>query len=295
MVPTSNEKKIIKRLRFIRLMNAYLPLSIMTFIINKSANRVKLPAGVIEEEILADNVRCLWLKPQHHSKDQVLLYLHGGGFILGITSLHLRMIAYLVQKMSLPSLVVDYRLGPKYPFPGALDDCVKTYRWLLKEGYKAENIVIAGDSAGGNLALTSLMKLRDDEDKLPAAVACLSPVGALTGNRDGNKVKYDPVLHPRAGKRFNQGYLGNNDPHNPLISPIFGNLKEFPPLLIHAGENEILRDQAVQIESKAKESGVDVHLEIYPRMFHVWQIYPSLPQTMDSLDKVSKFLKSHLN
>ena len=289
------EKKVRKNLRFIRLLNAYMPLYLMHFIINKTANRVKMPAGVTREEIYADNVRCEWLKPQNHSEDQVLLYLHGGGFILGLTSLHLEMIAQLVLKMDIPSFIVDYHLAPKYPFPAALDDCVTAYRWLLKEGYKAGNIVIAGDSAGGNLVITSLMKLRDDGDPLPAAAACLSPVADMSKKKENYTNRYDPVLHPRAGKRYDRAYVGNNDPHDPLISPVYGNFFKFPPLLIHAGENEILKDDAIQIEQKAKEEHVNVQLEVYPRMFHVWQIYPSLPQTKDSLDKIATFLKRHLD
>ena len=112
---------------------------------------------------------------------------------------------------------------------------------------------MAGDSAGGNIVLTSLMKLRDEGDRLPAAVACLSPVANLTKERDIVKVKQDLVLHPRASKRFDESYIGDNDPKDPLISPIYGNLNKFPPMLIHAGENEFLKDDAIQIEIKAKK------------------------------------------
>lgn len=267
----------------------------MSFLIKKSASRVKLPDGVTREEVFADDVRCEWLIPQNYVEDKVLLYLHGGGFILGLTSLHLEMITYLVQKLGFRSLVVDYRLAPKYPFPAALNDCVTVYRWLLKNGFKPENIVVAGDSAGGNFVLTSLMKLRDEGDKLPVAVACLSPVANLTKERDREKLKQDPVLHPRASKRFDQSYIGNSDPKEPLISPIYGSLNNFPPMLIHAGKNEFLKDDAIQIEQKAKDSGVEVQLEIFPGMFHVWQIYLSLPQAIQSLDKIAVFLKAHLN
>lgn len=295
MEPALIEKKYRRRLQLTRFLNAYLPLSIMRFLINKSVNRVHLPADVTREEIFADTVRCEWLKPQKHSEKQVLLYLHGGGFILGLTSLHLEMIAYLVQKMGIPSLVVDYRTAPKYPFPGALDDCVQVYRWLIRQGYKPKNIVFAGDSAGGNLTITSLMKLRDDGDPLPAAAACLSPVADMAKKKNTYSIKYDPVLHPRAGKRYNRAYIGKSNPKDPLISPVYGSLKELPPLLIHAGENEVLKDDAIQIEQKAKNSGVNVQLEVFPGMWHVWQIYHELPQTIDSLDKICDFFNSYLN
>ena len=291
---TPLNKKFRRQLRITRFMNAYLPLSFMRFIIKKSANRVKLPEGVTREKIIVNGVRCEWLTPQNYSQDQILLYLHGGGFIIGLTSLHLEMIAYLVTKMKIRSLVVDYRIAPEHPFPASLEDCVNAYKWLMANGYKAENIVIAGDSAGGNLALTSVMKLRDEGEKLPVAVACLSPVGDMAKRKDAYQKRYDPVLHPRASKRYNRAYIVNNDPLNPLISPNYGSMKNFPPLLIHCGENEILKDDAIQIEHNAKESGVDVQLKIYPGMFHVWQIYHTLPQTKDSLDEVIAFLTAYL-
>lgn len=287
------KKEYRRQLRTIRFLNAYLPISLMQFIIRKSANRVKLPEGVKREKVVIDNVRCEWITPEDYAEDKVLLYLHGGGFILGLTSLHLEMIALLSQKLGFRILVVDYKLAPKYPFPAPLDDCVTAYRWLLKNGFKSENVAIAGDSAGGNLVITSLMELRDDGDKLPAAVACLSPVANLT-KRTKSTVKYDPVLHPRARKRFDRSYVRDNDPTNPLISPIYGELHDFPPILIHAGEIEILKDDAIQIEQKARQEGINVQLEIFPGMWHVWQIFLTLPEAMDSLDKISTFLKNHL-
>lgn len=265
----------------------------MQFVIRKSANRAKLPNGVKREKIDIDTVRCEWIIPEDFAEDKVLLYLHGGGFILGLTSLHLEMIAHLSQKLGFRILVVDYRLAPKYPFPAPLDDCVTTYRWLLQQGFKPEKVAIAGDSAGGNLTLTSLMKLRDEGDKLPAVAACLSPVANLT-KRETSTITYDPVLHPRARKRFDISYIKNNDPKNPLISPIFGELKDFPPMLIHAGEIEILKDDAIQLEQKARQEGVNVQLEIFPGMWHVWQIFLSLPEAIDSLDKIASFLKEYL-
>ena len=127
-------KKFRRQLRITRFMNAYLPLSFMRFIIKKSVNRVKLPEGVTREEIITNGVRCEWLIPQNYSQDQILLYLHGGGFIIGLTSLHLEMIAYLVTKIGIRSLVVDYQIAPEHPFPASLDDCVNAYKWLIAEG-----------------------------------------------------------------------------------------------------------------------------------------------------------------
>jgi acetyl esterase/lipase len=202
--------------------------------------------------------------------------------------------AYLAQQMGMRVLMVDYRTAPKHPFPAALDDCVTAYRWLLKQGTVAQKIAVAGDSAGGNLTITMLMRVRDSGNSLPAAAACLSPVTDLTARANPRPGFKDPLLSPRAGKFYNQSYLGNNDARNPLISPVFGDLRGLPPLLVHAGEDEILRDDALRIAGVARSAGVDVRLEIYPRMWHVWQIFLSLPQAIQSLDDIAHFLKAHL-
>lgn len=294
MTQSDAERRIRARLPLTRFLNAYLPLSIAQWVIEKSAEHVKLPNDVKREAVFADGVACEWLIPENSPSDKILLYLHGGGFIYGLTSLHIEMVANLAEKMGIKTLMVDYRLAPKHPFPAALDDCVRAYHWLLKEGFSASNIVVAGDSAGGNLTITTLMKLRDDDDKLPAAAACLSPVADLTNKETVFEKSYDAVLHPRAAKFMRESYVANNDPHHPFISPIFGDWHGLPPLLIHAGEDEFLRNDAVSIEALIKEAGGEVYLEIYPRMWHVWQLYLQLPQTKQSFDRIAQFLKSHL-
>ncbi len=294
MTPSSAERTIRAGLPITRFLNAYLPLSVARWVIKRSAASVRLPADVTCEVVSADGVPCEWLIPQNSPKDQVLLYLHGGGFILGLTSLHLQMVAYLARKMGVRVLVVDYRVAPDYPFPAPLDDCVTAYRWLLKQGISAQNIVVAGDSAGGNLTITTLMKLRDSGEQLPAAAACLSPVADLTDRDELFKQVSDPLLHPRAARVANRSYVAHNDARDPLISPVFGDWRGLPPLLLHAGEDEVLRDDAVRIEDVAKEAGVDVRLEIYPRMWHVWQLHLTLPQAVQSLDDIAQFLTSHL-
>jgi epsilon-lactone hydrolase len=294
MTPSSVERKIRARLPILRFMQAYLPLSVVRWVEKRAATRVYPPADITREVVSADGVRCEWLIPQNSPKDYVLLYLHGGGFVYKLTSLHREMAAYLARKMGARALMVDYRVAPDHPFPAPLDDCVAAYRWLLKQGISARNIVVAGDSAGGNLTITTLMKLRDSGDPLPAAAACLSPVADLTDKDDLFKQVNDPLLHPRAGRIYRQSYVAHNDARDPLISPAFGDWHGLPPLLLHAGEDEILRDDAVRIEQLAKAAGVEVRLEIYPRMWHVWQLYLTLPQAIQSLDDIAQFLQSHL-
>lgn len=294
MTQSAIEEKIRSTLPITRWITAYMPVKLMQWIIEKTVSRAKMPDGVTQQPVTANGIPCHWIIPQNSPQDKVLLYLHGGGFIFGVTSIHLEMLAYLANKMGIRALMVDYRLAPQHPFPAALEDCISAYQWLRTQGYPAENIVIAGDSAGGNLTLTTLMALRDDGDALPAAAACLSPVADLSNKEAGFKEGFDAILHPKAAKFMNKSYVADNDATNPLLSPIYGDWHGLPPLLIHAGEEEILREDAIQAEKLAKEAGVDVTLEIYPRMWHVWQISPELPQAKQSLDDIAAFLKAHL-
>jgi monoterpene epsilon-lactone hydrolase len=288
------ERKIRASFPFIRFLQAYLPLRVSRWLLKRSVARLRLQPGVQRQTLLADGVPCEWLISQTASPDQVLLYLHGGGFVLGVTHLHLKMVAYMAEKMAVRALMVDYRLGPEYPYPAALDDCVAAYRWLLKQGIQAHNIVLAGDSAGGNLAITSQMKLRDGGLPLPAAAACLSPVTDFTNKDNPQDGFKDPILPARAINFYNRAYVGQSDPRNPLISPVYGDLHGLPPLLVHVGEDEILREDALRLTNLAKSVGVDVRLEIYPRMWHVWQLYLNMPQSVQSLDDIGSFLKAHV-
>jgi acetyl esterase/lipase len=224
-----------------------------------------------------------------------LFYLHGGGFVFGVTPQHLPLAAYLGQHLSARVLMVDYRLAPQFPFPAALDDCVAAYNWMLKQGLEARNIVIAGDSAGGNLALAAMMKLRDEGIKLPAAAAGLSPVTNLAEKRSDNEDFMDPLLPKKAMKFYTESYVGDHDPHDPLISPVYGDLRGLPPMLVHVGEEEILRNDAIQVVKRASDCGVDARLEIYPRMWHVWQLFMEMPQSKQSLDEIAQFLLLFLN
>jgi monoterpene epsilon-lactone hydrolase len=276
-----------------RFMQVTMPLPAANRLLKQSLTRVRLGDGLTQEAVSADGVACVWIVPQNSPTDQVLLYLHGGGFVFGLTPPHLQMGAYLAQQMERRVLMVDYRLAPQHPFPAALDDCATAYRWLLKQGVAAQNIVAAGDSAGGNLTLTLLMKLRDSDDPLPAAAACLSPVTDLSQDKVQQGYK-DPLLSPKAMRLYSSAYVGKHNPRDPLISPVFGQWRGLPPLLVHAGEDEILREDALRVAALAKAAGVDVRLEIYPRMWHVWQLYLAVPQAVQSLGDIAQFLRSHL-
>lgn len=294
MTANTIERNIRAQLPLTRFMQVIMPHSLSNRLIRVGLARVRLPTEVTRESVSADGVPCEWIIPQEGQTELVLLYLHGGGFVYELTPPHMTMLAYLAQKMGVRVLAVNYRVAPEHPFPAALDDCVTAYRWLLKQGVGADAIGVAGDSAGGNLTLTLLMKLRDSGDPLPAAAACLSPVADLSGRHNEANAVTDPILHPKAVKYFHESYVAQNDERNPLISPVFGDWHGLPPLLVHAGEDELLREDAVRVEALARAAGVEVHLEIYPRMWHVWQLYLELPQAVQSLDEIAQFLKSYL-
>ncbi|MBN1669182.1 MAG: alpha/beta hydrolase, partial [Anaerolineales bacterium] len=281
-------------LPLIRFFQTSLPPSVANRLIRAGLAGVRLGPGVRRQAITADGVPCEWLIPENHQADRALLYLHGGGFVFGLTPPHLLLGASLARRLGLRVLMVDYRLAPQHPFPAALDDCARAYHWLLGQGIAAQQVVVAGDSAGGNLTLTLLLKLRAAGESLPAAAACLSPVADLTPTEAPPAGLKDPLLPTKVMNFYKRSYIGAGDPRDPLISPAFGSLHGLPPLLLHVGEKEVLRADAVRIADLARSAGVEVQLEIYARMWHVWQINLALPQASHSLDQIAHFFEAHL-
>lgn len=292
MVGSLNERRMRRMLPLLRLMLAYVPMRVMRRL--QDWGETPLPGDVRREAVSAAGVRCEWLIPEGSASDKVLLYLHGGGFVYGWSDMHRHMVANLARQMGVRALGVDYRLAPEYPFPAALEDCVAVYHWLLKQGVAAEHIVIAGDSAGGNLTLTTMLWLRDHGDPLPAAAACLSPATDMT-EREEIRRGFDPILHPKALISFRASYIANHDPAEPLLSPIYADLQGLPPLLIHAGEDEILCGDCVRMAEVAQQAGVETRVEVYPRMWHVWQLnFAEVPEGAAALEDIAQFLAAHL-
>ena len=290
----SIEERMRKGLILTRFIQSFIRFVPTQKLLKGAVANVHLPDDIRRETVIADNVSCEWIIPSRASSGSVLIYIHGGGFVVGMTPGHIKMAAYLARKMSIRVLMVDYRLVPEYPYPAALEDCITVFQWIVKQGISESNIAIGGDSAGGNLTLTTLMKLRDSNLPLPIGAVCLSPVVSLVPDSNTNEGMKDPILPHKAVEYYNRSYVGQNDPLNPLISPLFGSLQGFPPLLFHIGEDEILKGNAVQLAKIAKNAGVDVRYEIYPRMWHVWQLNLKLPQAIESLDAIANFLSLRL-
>lgn len=258
------------------------------------SGRPRLPKGTILKPERIEGVPTEWLVPTRRQPRTIILYLHGGGWTLGWYNSHRWFVGHLCRMTQSQALAVDYRLAPEHPFPAALDDCVKIYRWLLKTGTHPHQIVIVGDSAGGNLTLTTLLALREAGDPLPAAAICISPMTDLAMTGETFYTKHDPMLRANLAAQLAGYYVGNNDPQNPLISPHYADLSGLPPLLIHVGADEILLSDATRLAENAKTAGVAVTLKVWPDMWHVWHLLvPYLPEAQAATGEISDFVKDH--
>ena len=192
------------------------------------------------------------------------------------------------------SLVINYRLAPEFPYPAALQDVLTTYDWLLAQGVAPKQIIVAGDSAGGGLALAAMVALRDEGKPLPAGVVCISPWLDLTlsGASMRSKAQLDFMLDPACLETYAGYYAGDQDRSSPLISPLFADLHQLPPLLIQVGTDEVLLDDARRFAEKARQAGIDVTLEIWDEMFHVFQLVPILSETRQAVQSIAEFALS---
>jgi acetyl esterase/lipase len=259
------------------------------------ARRVKPHPGVSITQAQAGSVPAEWAVPSGAPSDRVVLYIHGGAWFMCSPGTHRGLVSTLAYHSRSRALSIDYRLAPEHPFPAALDDCLEAYRWLLHSGIAPEKIVVAGDSAGGNLTLALLVALREAGDPLPAGAACLSPATDLAGTGESNrtKAKVDPILGSTNKGGFNiiPGYIGDTDRRHPLVSPLYADLHGLPPILIHVGEDEVLLDDATRFVERARTAGVDANLVIWPGMWHVFQIFtPGLPEARQSLKQIGAFI-----
>lgn len=258
------------------------------------SSKQPLPKGVDISPAKADGVPVEWFTPTAGHSQSVILYLHGGAWTLGWTNTGRSMLAHLCLASQCRALAVDYRLAPEHPFPDALEDCLTVYRWLLNNGTARQQIVIAGDSAGGNLALATLLGLRDSAEPLPAAAVCISAVTDLAFTGESLISARDPSITVEFAQAMARHYIGGRDPHQPLISPLYGRMDGLPPLLIHAGEDEIFLSDAVRLAEHARSAAVDVRLVIGSKMWHVWHAFaPYLPEAQQAIKEIGAFIREH--
>jgi epsilon-lactone hydrolase len=247
--------------------------------------------------LMVDEIPCEWVVAPGADPDVRLLYLHGGGFVSGSGGFYLTLAAHISAVAKCAVLLPDYRLAPEHPFPAGLDDCVAAHQWMVANGPSGPGpckaTFVAGDSAGGNLTLATLLALRDRKLALPSGGIPLSATTDLTLASESLKTVEDPIISARTMPIFRDLYLGKTDPRNPLASPVFGDYRGMPPLLIHAGEHEMLRDDSLRVAKKAKDDGVAVTLEVWPGMFHVFQSHePLLPEARESIQRIAEFMRA---
>lgn len=259
--------------------------------------------GKISDEIditplKIDSLYAEWLTPKKEIKSNaVILYFHGGGYVSGTCKSHRTITSKFVIETGMKTLLFEYRLAPENPYPAALEDSIKAYEWLLSQNIKSQNIVFIGDSAGGGLCLATLLALKDRKIPLPTAAVAYSPITDFTCSSDTHRTNIDKCLSPKGmTQALAKHYSGEVSPENPYISPLFGNLEELPSLLIYAGEDEILCDDAVRFYEKAKKSRVDVSLEIGKGLFHCYPaMAPLFPEATKALNDIAIFVKNHID
>lgn len=249
------------------------------------------------EAVVAGGVPGEWIVPPGAEESRVLLYLHGGGYVIGSVNTHRDMVSRIARAAQARALAIDYRLAPEHPFPAAVEDATAAYRWLLASGMPAERIVIAGDSAGGGLTLATLLALRDAGDLLPAAAVCISPWTdlAVTGESMDTKADVDPMIRKAEAIEGAKLYLAGADPKTPLASPLYADLSGLPHLLIQVGTHETLQDDSVRLAERARAAGVDVTLEQWEEMIHVWHFFAFiLPEAQQAIDRIGQFVREHV-
>jgi acetyl esterase/lipase len=256
-----------------------------------------LPDGVTAEAVDAGGVPAEWVKASGARDDTVFLYLHGGGYALGSLATGRHLAAAFSRAAGTRILSLDYRLAPEHPFPAAVDDGVAGFRWLVEGGTPPEKILIGGDSAGGGLTVATLVALRDAGDPMPAGGICISPWVDLTCSADSyrTKAEEDPVIVHEDIQWLASLYLDGRDPKTPLASPLFANLEGLPPLLIQVGSEELLLDDAVGLDRRAREAGVDSTLEVWEDMIHVWHVFfQMLKEGREGIARVGEYFRSRI-
>ena len=256
-----------------------------------------MPWRVHLESLKLDNrLEAEWLRPRTAHPTRVLLYFHGGGYVLGSLNTHRSLVGSLAQRCGLNALTINYRKAPDHPFPAALDDAKRAYRWLLRHGHRPEDVVVAGDSAGGGLALALLLALRDAGEALPAAGVGLSPWTdlnlPLTALR---RVAREESLMLEALQMRTWGplYAHKTPLSHPLLSPARASLRGLPPLLIQISTSEVLYDDVVKFVEKAHKAGVVVTLQLFEGLVHWWHLFwRVVPEARQALDQVAVFLET---
>ena len=280
--------------------------------LEESAKKCKIDKNIAFERFNIGNIPAAWLVPQDAASGKVLFYLHGGGFIAGSINSHRDLVSRIAKAARQKVLMIDYRLAPENPFPAGLNDAFEVYKWLLEHQYSHKNIALAGDSAGGNLVLSLLLKLKAYGIRMPSAAVLISPWLHLECRHGHDTYKEnagkDPMLSKKALYYTALLYAGSQQEHqgnrsdelkplplrHPLISPLNGDMSGLPPMFIQAGSHEILMGDAVALARKAEQAGVTVNLDIWDGMFHVWHYFARyLKEGREAIEIIGAWLEKN--
>lgn len=248
--------------------------------------------AVSYREFKVDDIDAEWVSVNRaHMKKYILLHCHGGGYSTGSRIYARTLTSKLAESTSMDVLCFDYRLAPEHPYPAATEDAMKVWNYLMLLGYGARDIILTGDSAGGNLALSLTLKLKQEGRLLPRGLVLMSPWTDLTssGRSFESKAELDPVLNKAYIDRMVEAYAGGQELKNPLVSPLFGDFEGFPPTYIQVGENEILLSDSERLHQAFVDANVSVRMDMYPGMWHVFQMSP-VKAARIAMDKNAEFI-----
>jgi epsilon-lactone hydrolase len=258
-----------------------------------------VPAADISfQPVVARGVEAEWVSAPDADPNRVVIYFHGGGYTIGSLASYRSFAGRLARATQSRLLMVGYRLAPEHPFPAAVDDARSAYRWLLDQGVPPSRIAVAGDSAGGGLALSMAIAGRDAGVPMPAAIVAIGPSTDLA--KEGASVKerahLDPIVNYESSMAHALRYVGTKAKlKHPLASPLYAELGGLPPLLIMVGTHEALFDDSTRFAAKAQEAGVDVELDIWEEMIHVWPIFADiLPEGRQAIEKIGAYIKARV-
>lgn len=266
--------------------------------LEKVASKLALTAFGVR--VVPDNIKGLYaerLVPKDRIEDKLLLYLHGGGYIVGSCDMHRQMVSHIARAGKIQTLLPEYRLAPEHKFPAAIEDCLTIYKSLLDNGVKSGDVVFAGDSAGGGLVMATLLALRDAHDPLPAAAVLLSPFLDATGSGKSMQTRSDrdPIFDPKDLGRIAEFYCEPHQVRFPQVSPVFADIEGLPPMYIQVGDDEILLSDSERIVDECVAAGIDVNLEVWPEMWHVFQIFTNkMPESRRAIRKIGEFIQAQV-
>ena len=268
------------------------PVNHLRSILETSTMMATLPWGVTFDEIEFDLFDAEWLHPEDAIKERVILYLHGGGYVIGSPRTHRALAGKIAKGISADCLLIDYRKAQENPYPAALDDSYHAYTYLLEKGYQPDQIVVIGDSAGGGLAIALQLELQEFHQALPLCTVLLSPYLDLTGagKSVAHNAKNDRFLDVFEMRRWAEWYAGDHDLSDPMISPLFGDLDSLPPILVQASNSEVLYNDSTRFVRKAKKHGVQIEFQKWKGLIHWWHMFGSMPEAKEAIDNIIKFV-----